>query len=184
MRKNKQKSFSWLQEIEKAHQMIKQEQPNLNPDLGELIPVPLYPTKQELIPKPNQDKEKYCKNYRRKVLLTTGSGESLICMKNVTFVIDVGVERRKVSKVNQNQYAKNQLCWRVFPGWGRGKCAANRLMPTVSKGTNISLFFSCFYSIDSNSQNLCDFLGQLTWKRSKKTQLLPKFSQKRKLSSF
>ncbi|XP_009905452.2 putative pre-mRNA-splicing factor ATP-dependent RNA helicase DHX32 [Dryobates pubescens] len=84
------------QDIEKAYQMIRQEQSNLNPDLGELIPVPLYPTKQELIPKANQDKQKCCQKYRRKVLLTTSSGESLIWIKNVTFVIDVGVERRKV----------------------------------------------------------------------------------------
>uniref|UniRef100_A0A8B9TUS1 Putative pre-mRNA-splicing factor ATP-dependent RNA helicase DHX32 n=1 Tax=Anas platyrhynchos TaxID=8839 RepID=A0A8B9TUS1_ANAPL len=84
------------QEIEKAYQIIKQEQANLNPDLGELIPVPLYPTKRDLIPKPNQDKQKCYKKYRRKVLLTTSFGESLIWIKNVTFVIDVGVERRKV----------------------------------------------------------------------------------------
>ncbi|XP_065528536.1 putative pre-mRNA-splicing factor ATP-dependent RNA helicase DHX32 isoform X2 [Lathamus discolor] len=84
------------QEIGKAHQMIRQEQSNLNPDLGELIPVPLYPTKQDLIPKPHQDKQKSCEKYRRKVLLTTSFGESLIWIKNVTFVIDVGVERRKV----------------------------------------------------------------------------------------
>lgn len=77
--------------------MIRQEQSNLNPDLGELIPVPLYPTKQDLIPKPHQEKQKSCKKYRRKVLLTTSFGESLIWIKNVTFVIDVGVERRKVS---------------------------------------------------------------------------------------
>ncbi|NWI65662.1 DHX15 helicase, partial [Todus mexicanus] len=84
------------QEIEKAYQMIRQEQSNLNPDLGELIPIPLYPTKQDLIPKPNQDKQKCCQKYRRKVLLTTSFGEPLIWIKNVTFVIDVGIERRKV----------------------------------------------------------------------------------------
>ncbi|XP_027758873.1 putative pre-mRNA-splicing factor ATP-dependent RNA helicase DHX32 isoform X1 [Empidonax traillii] len=84
------------QEIEKAYQMIRQEQPNLNPDLGELIPIPLYPTKQDPIPKPTPDKQKCCQKYRRKVLLTTSFGESLIWIKNVTFVIDVGVERRKV----------------------------------------------------------------------------------------
>ena len=89
-----------IQEIEKAYQMIRQEQSHLNPDLGELIPVPLYPTKQDLMPKSNQDKQKCCKKYRRTVLLTTSFGESLIWIKNVTFVIDVGVERRKVSKVN------------------------------------------------------------------------------------
>ncbi|CAN8215792.1 unnamed protein product [Coccothraustes coccothraustes] len=84
------------QEIEKAYQMIKQEQPNLNPDLGELIPIPLYPTKQDLTPKLIQNKQKCCKKYRRKVLLTTSSGEPLLWTKNVTFVIDVGVETRKV----------------------------------------------------------------------------------------
>ncbi|XP_050832415.1 putative pre-mRNA-splicing factor ATP-dependent RNA helicase DHX32 [Serinus canaria] len=84
------------QEIEKAYQMIRQEQPNLNPDLGELIPIPLYPTKQDLAPKLIQNKQKCCKKYRRKVLLTTSSGEPLIWTKNVTFVIDVGVETRKV----------------------------------------------------------------------------------------
>uniref|UniRef100_A0A8C3XHN8 DEAH-box helicase 32 (putative) n=1 Tax=Cyanoderma ruficeps TaxID=181631 RepID=A0A8C3XHN8_9PASS len=84
------------QEIEKAYQMIRQEQSNLNPDLGELIPIPLYPTKQYLTPKVTQDKQKCCQKYRRKVLLTTSSGEPLIWTKNVTFVIDVGVERRKV----------------------------------------------------------------------------------------
>ncbi|XP_063262493.1 putative pre-mRNA-splicing factor ATP-dependent RNA helicase DHX32 [Prinia subflava] len=83
-------------EIEKAYQMIRQEQSSLNPDLGELIPIPLYPTKQELTPRPAQDKQKCCKKYRRKVLLTTSSGEPLIWTKNVTFVIDVGVETRKV----------------------------------------------------------------------------------------
>ncbi|XP_042674118.1 putative pre-mRNA-splicing factor ATP-dependent RNA helicase DHX32 [Centrocercus urophasianus] len=84
------------QDIEKASQMIRQEQSNSNPDLGELIPVPLYPTRNDLIPKPKQDKQKCYQKYRRKVLLTTSFGESLIQIKNVTFVIDVGVERRKV----------------------------------------------------------------------------------------
>ncbi|XP_015722998.1 putative pre-mRNA-splicing factor ATP-dependent RNA helicase DHX32 [Coturnix japonica] len=84
------------QDIEKAYHMIRQEQSNSNPDLGELIPVPLYPTRNDFIPKPKQDKQKCYQQYRRKVLLTTSFGESLIRIKNVTFVIDVGVERRKV----------------------------------------------------------------------------------------
>ncbi|KAM8806203.1 putative pre-mRNA-splicing factor ATP-dependent RNA helicase DHX32 [Eudromia elegans] len=84
------------QEIEKAYQIIKREESNLNPDLGELIPIPLYPTRKDFIPKPKQDKQKCCKKYRRKVLLTTSFGESLLWIKNVTFVIDVGIERRKV----------------------------------------------------------------------------------------
>lgn len=104
--------------------MIRQEQSNLNPDLGELIPIPLYPTKQDLTPKPTQDKQKCCKKYRRKVLLTSSSGESLVWTKNVTFVIDVGVERRKVSEGNQKHFARNKLCMRAFAGQGRGNCAA------------------------------------------------------------
>ncbi|NXS28004.1 DHX15 helicase, partial [Pomatostomus ruficeps] len=84
------------QDIEKADQMIRQEQSNLNPDLGELIPIPLYPTRQDLTPKPPREKQKSCKKYRRKVLLTTSSGEPLVWTKNVTFVIDVGVGSRKV----------------------------------------------------------------------------------------
>lgn len=116
--------FSWLQEIEKAYQMIRQEQSSLNPDLGELIPIPLYPSKQELTPKLTQDKQKGCKKYRRKVLLTTSSGESLVWTKNLTFVIDVGVERRKVSEGNQKHFVKNKLCKRAFPGQGKGNCAA------------------------------------------------------------
>ncbi|KAJ7423674.1 hypothetical protein WISP_32989 [Willisornis vidua] len=84
------------QEIEKAYQMIREEQPNLNPDLGELIPIPLYPSKPDPIPRPAPEKQKCCKTHRRKVLLTTSLGESLIWIKNVTFVIDVGVQRRKV----------------------------------------------------------------------------------------
>uniref|UniRef100_A0A7M4ES25 Putative pre-mRNA-splicing factor ATP-dependent RNA helicase DHX32 n=1 Tax=Crocodylus porosus TaxID=8502 RepID=A0A7M4ES25_CROPO len=84
------------QEIEKAYQIIKQEGSNLNPDLGELVPVTLYPRQKEVIFKENEDEEKCCKNYKRKVLLTTSFGESLVWIKTATFVIDVGVERRKV----------------------------------------------------------------------------------------
>uniref|UniRef100_A0A8C5U3E1 DEAH-box helicase 32 (putative) n=1 Tax=Malurus cyaneus samueli TaxID=2593467 RepID=A0A8C5U3E1_9PASS len=111
------------QEIEKAYQMIRQEQSNLNPDLGELIPIPLYPTKQDPTPKPTPDKQKCCKKYRRKVLLTTSFGESLIWIKNVAFVIDVGVERRKVSGENQQQFVKNKLSIKDFAGQGKGNCA-------------------------------------------------------------
>lgn len=100
--------------------MIRQEQPNLNPDLGELIPIPLYPTKQDLTPKLIPNKQKCCKKYRRKVLLTTSSGEPLVWTKNVTFVIDVGVETRKVSEGNQKHFVQNKLCKMAFPGQGEG----------------------------------------------------------------
>lgn len=111
--------------------MIRQEQSNSNPDLGELIPVPLYPTRNDLIPKPNQDKQKCYQKYRRKVLLTTSSGGSLIRIKNVTFVIDVGVERRKVSNAEQNQDAPNEPCNKLFH---RERC---RLVQTASKESRI-----------------------------------------------
>lgn len=104
--------------------MIRQEQPNLNPDLGELIPIPLYPTKQDLTPKLIQNRQKCCKKYRRKVLLTTSSGEPLIWTKNVTFVIDVGLETRKVSEGSQKHFVQNKLCEGAFSGQGKGNCAA------------------------------------------------------------
>ncbi|KAJ6668965.1 hypothetical protein lerEdw1_007774 [Lerista edwardsae] len=82
------------QEIGKAYQIIQQEGPNLNPELGELVPVPLYPSGRERILKPHE--EKPCKHYKRKVLLTTSFGESLVWSKTVTFLIDVGIERKEV----------------------------------------------------------------------------------------
>nr|XP_056706053.1 putative pre-mRNA-splicing factor ATP-dependent RNA helicase DHX32 isoform X2 [Euleptes europaea] len=82
------------QEIGNAFWIIQQEGHNLNPDLGELVPIPLFPNEQERILKSNE--EKPCKNYRRKVLLTTSLGESLVWSKTVSFVIDIGIQRRKV----------------------------------------------------------------------------------------
>uniref|UniRef100_A0A670IAF3 DEAH-box helicase 32 (putative) n=1 Tax=Podarcis muralis TaxID=64176 RepID=A0A670IAF3_PODMU len=82
------------QEIGKAYKIIQQEGPNLNPELGELVPVLLYPSERERILKPNE--EGPCKNYRRRVLLTTSFGGSLVWIKTVAFVIDVGIEKRKV----------------------------------------------------------------------------------------
>ncbi|XP_048362219.1 putative pre-mRNA-splicing factor ATP-dependent RNA helicase DHX32 isoform X2 [Sphaerodactylus townsendi] len=82
------------QEIRNAFWIIQQEGHNLNPDLGELVPIPLIPNEQERIFKSNE--EKPYKNYRRKVLLTTNLGESLVWSKTVSFVIDTGIQRRKV----------------------------------------------------------------------------------------
>ncbi|XP_062989336.1 putative pre-mRNA-splicing factor ATP-dependent RNA helicase DHX32 [Elgaria multicarinata webbii] len=82
------------QEIEKAYQIIQGEGPNLNPDLGALVPIPLYPSERERIFKPNE--EKPYKNYKRKVLLTTSFGESLVWIQTVAFVIDTGIEKKKV----------------------------------------------------------------------------------------
>ncbi|XP_054838927.1 putative pre-mRNA-splicing factor ATP-dependent RNA helicase DHX32 [Eublepharis macularius] len=82
------------QEIENAFWIIQQEGRNLNPDLGELVPISLFPNEQERILKSSENK--HFKNYRRKVLLTTSSGESLVWSKTVSFVIDTGIQRRKV----------------------------------------------------------------------------------------
>ncbi|TEA25980.1 hypothetical protein DBR06_SOUSAS3210026 [Sousa chinensis] len=84
------------QDIEKAYEIICQEGSNINPDLGELVVVPLYPKEKCALFKPNDETEKRCQVYQRRVVLTASSGESLIWSNTVKFVIDVGVERRKV----------------------------------------------------------------------------------------
>ncbi|XP_064125262.1 putative pre-mRNA-splicing factor ATP-dependent RNA helicase DHX32 isoform X1 [Loxodonta africana] len=84
------------QDIEKAYEIVCQDGSNLNPDLGELVVVPLYPKEKCMLFKPNDETEKGSRVYQRRVVLTTSSGESLICSNTVRFVIDVGVERRKV----------------------------------------------------------------------------------------
>uniref|UniRef100_A0A384BMQ6 Putative pre-mRNA-splicing factor ATP-dependent RNA helicase DHX32 n=1 Tax=Ursus maritimus TaxID=29073 RepID=A0A384BMQ6_URSMA len=84
------------QDIEKAYEIVCQEGSNLNPDLGELVVVPLYPEEKCALFKPSDETEKRCQVYQRRVVLTASSGESLIWSSSVKFVIDVGVERRKV----------------------------------------------------------------------------------------
>ncbi|XP_001367714.1 putative pre-mRNA-splicing factor ATP-dependent RNA helicase DHX32 [Monodelphis domestica] len=84
------------QEIEKVYEIVCQEGTNLNPGLGELIVVPLYPKEKCLVFKPNEDPEKRSQVYQRKVVLTTSAGESLVQSSSVRFVIDLGLERRKV----------------------------------------------------------------------------------------
>ncbi|KAF6317076.1 putative DEAH-box helicase 32 (putative) [Rhinolophus ferrumequinum] len=84
------------QDIEKAYEIVCQEGSNLNPDLGELVVVPLYPKEKCALFKPNDETEQRCQVHQRRVVLTTSSGESLIWSNTVKFVIDVGVERRKV----------------------------------------------------------------------------------------
>ncbi|XP_006867497.1 PREDICTED: putative pre-mRNA-splicing factor ATP-dependent RNA helicase DHX32 [Chrysochloris asiatica] len=84
------------QDIGKVYEIVCREGSNLNPDLGELLVVPLYPQERCTLFKPNEDTEKSGQVSQRRVVLTTSSGESLICSNTVRFVIDVGVERRKV----------------------------------------------------------------------------------------
>ncbi|XP_053306917.1 putative pre-mRNA-splicing factor ATP-dependent RNA helicase DHX32 isoform X2 [Spea bombifrons] len=82
-------------EIQRAYEMIKQEEFQINPEVGELVPVPLnpYETFSDYIPYEGPDHS--FKDHKRRVVLTTSLGESLIWMNNISFVIDVGVERRK-----------------------------------------------------------------------------------------
>lgn len=79
--------------------MIHQEAMHTNPKLGELLPIPLYP--HQSLPQylPYEGLDYGCKGHKRKVVLTTSIGESLIWMSNIHFVIDVGVERRKVNSI-------------------------------------------------------------------------------------
>ncbi|XP_066096023.1 putative pre-mRNA-splicing factor ATP-dependent RNA helicase DHX32 [Saccopteryx bilineata] len=84
------------QDIEKAYEMVCQEGSDFSPDLGELVVVPLYP-KEKCAPfKPNDESERRGHGCQRRVVLTASSGECLIWSDTVKFVIDVGVERRKV----------------------------------------------------------------------------------------
>uniref|UniRef100_A0A8C5PYP3 Putative pre-mRNA-splicing factor ATP-dependent RNA helicase DHX32 n=1 Tax=Leptobrachium leishanense TaxID=445787 RepID=A0A8C5PYP3_9ANUR len=84
------------QEINRAYETIKQDKVHLSPDLGELVPIPLYPHQpySDYIPYEGLD-HRFTDNKRR-VVLTTSLGESLIWMTNICFVIDVGIEKRKV----------------------------------------------------------------------------------------
>ncbi|XP_037015039.2 putative pre-mRNA-splicing factor ATP-dependent RNA helicase DHX32 [Artibeus jamaicensis] len=84
------------QDIEKAYEIVCQEGSNLNPDLGELLVVPLYPREKCALFKPHDETEARGQVRQRRVVLTASPGESLICGGTVQFVIDVGVESRKV----------------------------------------------------------------------------------------
>ncbi|XP_034351120.1 putative pre-mRNA-splicing factor ATP-dependent RNA helicase DHX32 [Arvicanthis niloticus] len=84
------------QDIEKAYEIVCQEGSNLNPDVGELVVIPLYPKEKCSLFRPVDETEKRCRVYQRRVVLTTSCGESLIWSHTVKFVIDVGLERRQV----------------------------------------------------------------------------------------
>eukprot|EP00079_Xenopus_tropicalis_P037545 XP_017951316.1 PREDICTED: putative pre-mRNA-splicing factor ATP-dependent RNA helicase DHX32 [Xenopus tropicalis] len=84
------------EEIKRAYEHIKQEALHMNPELGELVPIALYPNQSISDYIPYEELDDNSKSPKRKVVLTTSLGESLIWMKNILFVIDVGIERRKV----------------------------------------------------------------------------------------
>lgn len=84
------------QDIEKTYEIVCQEGSNLNPDVGELVVIPLYPKEKCSLFRPVDETEKRCQASQRRVVLTTSCGESLIWSHTVRFVIDVGLERRQV----------------------------------------------------------------------------------------
>ncbi|EDL17782.1 putative pre-mRNA-splicing factor ATP-dependent RNA helicase DHX32 isoform b [Mus musculus] len=84
------------QDIEKTYELVCQEGSNLNPDVGDLVVIPLYPKEKCSLFRPVDETEKRCQVYQRRVVLTTSCGESLIWSHTVKFVIDVGLERRQV----------------------------------------------------------------------------------------
>lgn len=56
----------------------------------------MYPREKCALLKPSDGAEEGRHGRQRRVLLTAGSGECLVWSDTVRFVIDVGVERRKV----------------------------------------------------------------------------------------
>ncbi|KAM5320288.1 putative pre-mRNA-splicing factor ATP-dependent RNA helicase DHX32 isoform 1-T2 [Glossophaga mutica] len=84
------------QDIEKAYEIVCQEGSNLNPDLGELVVVPLYPKEKCAMLRPHDDTETRGQARPRRAVLTASPAESLICGSAVRFVIDVGLESRTV----------------------------------------------------------------------------------------
>ncbi|XP_072413672.1 putative pre-mRNA-splicing factor ATP-dependent RNA helicase DHX32 isoform X2 [Chiloscyllium punctatum] len=88
--------LSCIKEIDEACNIIRRESSKLHPMLGELVPVPFYPEQSRYVDGPSDILEKNSRQYKRRVLLTTSMGESLICIENVKFVIDVGMEKKNV----------------------------------------------------------------------------------------
>nr|XP_034994427.1 putative pre-mRNA-splicing factor ATP-dependent RNA helicase DHX32 [Zootoca vivipara] len=165
------------QEIGKAYKIIQQEGPNLNPELGELVPVLLYPSERERILKPNE--EGPCKNYRRRVLLTTSFGGSLVWIKTVAFVIDVGIEKRKVynprirtDSVVIQPISKSQAeMRRQILGMSSGKCfclypeeftdnEVKLLPPAKIQESNLTSMVLFLKRMDIAGLGHCDFMDR------------------------
>lgn len=84
------------QEIRKAFEMIHQESLHMNPALGELHALPIYPHHSLPFYTPYDGLAHGGTDRGRNVVLTSSRGESLVWISNVHFVIDIGLERRKV----------------------------------------------------------------------------------------
>ncbi|XP_051883469.1 DEAD/H (Asp-Glu-Ala-Asp/His) box polypeptide 32a [Pristis pectinata] len=88
--------LSCKKEIDEAYKIIERDISKQHPMLGELVPIPLYPEQTRSFDRPSDMLEQNGKRYKRRVILTTSVGESLLYIENVKFVIDVGMERRNV----------------------------------------------------------------------------------------
>ncbi|CAK6436008.1 unnamed protein product [Pipistrellus nathusii] len=84
------------QDIGKAYESVCREACRRDADGGELVVVPLYPREKCALFKPPEETERRGPAPPRRVVLTASPGEALIGSSSVRFVIDVGVERRKV----------------------------------------------------------------------------------------
>ncbi|MBN3298984.1 DHX32 helicase, partial [Amia calva] len=85
------------QEIDCAHDILREEGAKLSPDLGELVPVPLCPAQGAGVPSVGEDLDRNVKAPGRRVFLTTSQGEDLFwAIDTVNFVIDAGMEKREV----------------------------------------------------------------------------------------
>lgn len=69
----------------------------------------MYPREKCALFKPNDETERSCPAPQRRVVLTASPGEALIGSSSVRFVIDVGVERRKVTLAKQLGRVESQF---------------------------------------------------------------------------
>ncbi|XP_038629940.1 LOW QUALITY PROTEIN: DEAD/H (Asp-Glu-Ala-Asp/His) box polypeptide 32a [Scyliorhinus canicula] len=129
--------LSCKKEIDEAYNIIKQEGSKLHPMLGELVPIPFYPAQGMYVDRPSDMLEKNCKRYKRRVMLTTSMGESLLCIENVKFVIDVGMEKRNVynpriraDSLVMRPLSKIQAEMRIT-SWAQAKLAPEALMQAL-----------------------------------------------------
>ncbi|XP_038599757.1 putative pre-mRNA-splicing factor ATP-dependent RNA helicase DHX32 isoform X1 [Tachyglossus aculeatus] len=122
------------QDIRRAYEIICEEGSRLGPEAGELVAVPLYPREKFAMLRPNEDPEEGFQAPRRKVVLTTSSGEALIGPDAFRFVIDVGLERRKV----YNPWIRAST-WTTQP-ISEARAQERRCIPTAPAGQVFCLY--------------------------------------------
>ncbi|XP_028915778.1 putative pre-mRNA-splicing factor ATP-dependent RNA helicase DHX32 isoform X2 [Ornithorhynchus anatinus] len=122
------------QEIRRAYELICEEGSRLGPEAGELVAVPLYPREKYKMLRPNDEPEEGSRAPRRRVVLTTSSGEALIGPDAFRFVIDVGLERRKV----YNPWIRASA-WTTRP-ISEGRARERRCIPAAPAGQVFCLY--------------------------------------------